>query len=536
MHKKITGHLILALIFFTMTLGQQYLFYYLSRLPIIWLTPGKHIAIFAFFVSATFIAPLKVRYFFLSFIFLLNYFQMAHLSYFGSQILPGEILLLFTQIHEIMGTVVVEKHHILLPLFLTLLPAVLGFFSLKRITSLYATKWMGVLFVLYLVYNPIRTFITGDTWGRHPSTRELGGMNLYLALSYFSGKLLPNKIINNKQNAKPNSSLELTLSDGVASEWDNVIFILGESLTPHHMSLYGYEFPTTPFLLTQKNNQNFFHTIGLSGGVSTDISVAFLMNMGFGDAGGIKAAKGEHCLFRLAKKKKFKTHFLSAQSSQQLHYISPYLCALSLNNYKSLEVISPETLNDQAADDKVLLRELKNVLDQNDRHFIVLHQRGSHGPWELRSNEKNRKFPHDNKVNHYNNSVVEFDLFFEELSKLLSHLSKKTLVLFVSDHGEAMGQEGKWGHGQLTRPAFEIPFIVMSFKKNLPEDVKKIPKYATHYNSTLLLMRELGFKPSHDFLALPKDYVIYGNDIDGFAGKAEILFKPDNTYDFKVID
>jgi len=30
--------------------------------------------------------------------------------------------------------------------------------------------------------------------------------------------------------------------------------------------------------------------------------------------------------------------------------------------------------------------------------------------------------------------------------------------------------------------------------------------------------------------------VIYGNDIDGFAGKAEILFKPDNTYDFKVID
>jgi glucan phosphoethanolaminetransferase (alkaline phosphatase superfamily) len=536
MKKKVFGHLILALIFFTTTLGQQYLFYYLAQIPIIWMPLVKYFGIFCFFFAGTFIGPQKIRYFFLSFIFLLNYFQMAHLSYFGTQILPGEILLLFTQIHEIMGTVAVEKHHILLPLFLTLLPAVVGYLSLKRITDLYLTKWMGLLFILYLIYNPVRTFVTGNTWGRQPSTRELGGMNLYLSLSYFSGKLLPHKFFKKSSQIKPNSSTELKLTDGFESDWDNIIFILGESLTPHHMSLYGYELPTTPYLLSQKDDQNFYHTIGLSGGVSTDISVAFLMNMGFGDAGGMKAAKGDHCLFRLAKKKNFRTHFLSAQSSQQLRYISPYLCASQLDQYKSLENISPETLNDQAADDRVLLKEVKKVLDQKNRHFIVLHQRGSHGPWELRSHEKNRRFPHDNKVNHYNNSVVEFDLFFEELSKMLSDLKQKTLVIYVSDHGEAMGQEGKWGHGQLIRPAFEIPFIIKSFQKDLPEDIKRIPKHFTHYNTTLLLIRELGFKPNHSIHILPKDYMIYGNDIDGFAGKAEISFKSDNTYDFKVID
>ncbi len=535
MVKKLKTHLTLTLIFLVMTLGQQYFFYLLKGIPIVWLPVGKYFGIFAFFFAATFIKSFFLRYFFLSFVLLLNFFQMAHLSYFGTQILPGEIYLLFSQFHEIQGVLLVEYQHVFMPLLFTAIPATLGYLALKKFKTSFESKVIGILFCIYLVYNPMRTFITGNTWGRQPSTRELAGMNVYLAFSYFSGRILPHKLTSSKIDNALNSSTSLVLTKSEESSWDKVIFILGESLTPHHMSLFGYEKPTTPFLAQEKKDPHFFHTIGLSSGVSTDIAVAFFLNLGFGEAGGLKAAKGQHCLFKLAKENNFKTHFLSIQSSQQLRYISPYLCSSSLDDYRSLEDLSPQTLDHQAADDKDLLPHLEKVVLEDSKNFIILHQRGSHGPWEMRSQVHNRRFPHTDKVNHYDNSIVEFDLFFKQLSTILKKSSKKILVVYASDHGEAMGQDGKWGHGQLIRPAFEIPVMIKSFNKELPQATKSLPKYIPHYNIALYLAQEIGHKPNQEITTPPKDFVIFGNDIDGFSGKSEILFNPNGTYDFKVV-
>ena len=533
MFKKLLGHFTLAMIFLVLTLGQQTLFYYLNGLPIVWLSFGKYLGVYAFLFAATFIRPYPLRYFFLSFVFLLNCFQMGHLSYFGTQILPNGIWLLLTQFDEIKGTLFVEYQHMLIPLIYTLIPAAIGWFALKKTKNLYGTKYLGILFCLYFIYNPVRTFITGNTWGRQPSTRELSGMNVYLSFSYFLGRILPYKIAQGSSHNVQNASTELKLTPA-QTEWDNIVVVLGESLTPHHMSLYGYEKPTTPFLLSQMEDQNFFHTIALSGGVSTDISVAFLLNMGFGEAGAMQASKGKHCFFKLAKEMKFTTHFISSQSAEQLRYIAPFLCASSLDDYKSLEDISPETADHQAADDKVLLPYLEKILSFDAKQFVVLHQRGSHGPWERRSTPANRLFPHDNKVGHYDNSVVEFDLFMKDLFTMLKNSKKKTLLLYLSDHGEEMGQDGRWGHGQLIRPAFEIPFMVQSFNHDLPAQTRMMPKYLPHYNISLYLAGVIGFAANQDFTQPVKDYVIFGNDIDGFAGKAKILFNPDGTYDFKV--
>lgn len=533
MIKKLSRHLLLALIFLVLTLCQQYLFYYVKGLPIVWLTLGKYLGVYAFLLAATFIRPYPVRYFFLSFVFLLNYFQMAHLSYFGTQILPNGMYLLITQWDEIAGTIFVEIQHILIPLIFTLVPAVIGWFALKKTKDLYGTKVIGILFALYFIYNPARTFITGNTWGRQPSTRELAGMNVYLSFSYFMGRILPAKIAQGSTAEVKNASTELILTPS-KPQWDNIVVVLGESLTPHHMSLFGYEKPTTPFLLSQIDDPNFFHTIALSGGVSTDISVAFLLNMGFGEAGALMASKGKHCVFKLAKEMQYTTHFMSSQSAEQLRYIAPFLCASSLDDYKSLEDISPETVDHQAADDKVLLPYLEKILAFDAKQFVIVHQRGSHGPWEKRSNIGNRRFPHDNKVGHYDNSIVEFDLFMQELFKLLAKNKKKTLMLYLSDHGEAMGQEGRWGHGQLIRPAFEIPLLIRAFNAELPPRTRMIPKYLPHYNISLFLAEAIGYTPDQDYITPVKDYVIFGNDIDGFAGKAAISFNPDGTYDFKV--
>lgn len=533
MFKKLLKHLSLAWIFLILTLGQQYLFYYVKEIPIVWLSFGKYLGTFAFLFVATFIRPYPLRYIFLSLVFLLNLVQMAHLSFYGTQILPNEFYLFISQFNEVQGTLLVELHHVWIPVLFTVVPAVLGWIAIKKTKDLYGTKVIGILFCLYFIYNPIRTMVTGNTWGRQPSTRELSGMNVYLAFSYFSGKILPHKIMRGTNVEIMNSSTELKLSEGT-SDWDNIIVILGESLTPHHMSLFGYEKPTTPYLLTQIENPNFFHTVALSGGVSTDIAVAFLLNMGFGEAGSLKAAKGANCLFKLAKEKKYTTHFLSIQSAEQLRYIAPYLCASSLDDYRTLEDLAPATTNHLAADDKDLLPHLETILSFDAKQFIIVHQRGSHAPWEMRSKFKNQVFPHDSKVNYYDNSVYEFDLFMKEFNQIVSATKKKTLVVYLSDHGEALGQEGNWGHGQLIRPSFEIPFIAESFNADLPPETRLLPKYITHYNLSLYLAKAIGFQPNQDIVKPVNDYVIFGNDIDGFAGKANVLFNPDGTYDFKV--
>ncbi|WPU65804.1 phosphoethanolamine transferase [Peredibacter starrii] len=534
MFKKLTHHLGLALVFFVLTLAQQYLFYWVKDIHIVWLTFGKYFGVFAILLAATFISNKFLRYLFLSFVMILNAFQMGHLSYYGTQLLPNEIYLLLTQFNEVQGTLLVELHHVFIPLLFTIVPCLLGWFAFKNSKELYKVKYLGLIFCLYFIYNPIRTFVTGNTWGRQPSTRELAGMNVYLAFSYFSGKILPHKLMGNNQLDAKSVSLDLKLQNERQAKWDKVIFILGESLTPNHMELFGYERSTTPFLKSISQDPNFFYSRALSSGVSTDIAVAFLLNMGFGPAGSIKAAKGEHCLFKLAKKQKYTTHFLSIQSAEQLRYIAPYLCAASLDEYKTLEDISPQTVNHQAALDRDLLPSLKAMLDKPEKQFIMLHQRGSHAPWELRFSPESNVFKGSNKVDHYDNSVVEFDTFMKEFHSIVKNSKQSVLVVYVSDHGEALGEGGNWGHGALIPASWEVPFLAMSFNAELPAEMKTVQKNVTHYNLSLLLSKELGYAINQDAIKPVENYVIFGNDIDGFAGQVEVQFKDDGLYDFKV--
>jgi glucan phosphoethanolaminetransferase (alkaline phosphatase superfamily) len=531
MLKKLIPHLLVAAGFFILTLAEQYIFYYAKGLQIIWLDAGKYLAFYLFFVIATFIKPNGLRLFFLSALFILGAFQLGHVSYFGTQVLPTELWLIFTQPGEINGVLLEELQHVLIPLGFLIVTSALAYLLYKKRPLNYGSKWVGIIFIIYAVYNPVRTYVTHNTWGRQPSTRELAGMNVYLSVSYFLGRILPFKLNKETGPESRNTSVHLAFTKGKPSEWQNIVFILGESLSPHHMSLFGYERPTTPFLDTLKDNPNFLYLEGLSGGVSTDISVAFFMNVGFGEAGAMKAAKGQHCLFKLAKDEGFETHFLSVQSAEQLRYIAPYLCAKSLDDYQALEDVSPETKDLMAADDRVLFPHFEKILaSSGKKKFIMLHQRGSHGPWAARSKPEDRKFPHDSKINHYDNSVVEFDLFMQKLYGVLEKTPGKTLVIYVSDHGEALGQNNRWGHGQLIRPAWEIPVLMMSFHAKLPESAKKLPKNTPHYNIALFLAEQMGLRPNMSPFTIPTDYVIYGNDIDGFAGSVSIQMKNDGTY------
>lgn len=114
--------------------------------------------------------------------------------------------------------------------------------------------------------------------------------------------------------------------------------------------------------------------------------------------------------------------------------------------------------------DQVLLNKLDEALANAERKdtVIVLHIIGSHGPtYFLRYPPEHRKFTPDCQrsdiqncsatelMNTYDNTILYTDYIISEVVKKLQHQQDKfdSAMLYLSDHGESLGEKGMYLHG-----------------------------------------------------------------------------------------
>ena len=113
--------------------------------------------------------------------------------------------------------------------------------------------------------------------------------------------------------------------------------------------------------------------------------------------------------------------------------------------------------------DEVLFHELANDIDKlNGDGLIVLHTIGSHGPtYYNRYPKEFRKFTptcdtneiqsctQEQLVNTYDNTVLYVDYIVDKAIKLLQSKQDKftTSLVYLSDHGESLGENGIYLHG-----------------------------------------------------------------------------------------
>jgi lipid A ethanolaminephosphotransferase len=132
--------------------------------------------------------------------------------------------------------------------------------------------------------------------------------------------------------------------------------------------------------------------------------------------------------------------------------------------------LSPD-LNSQFCDgeyclDEALLSPLADKLDNltHDNTLIVLHMMGSHGPTYF------RRFPQDKRpftpdcqrsdiqnctqqelINTYDNTIAYTDFVLSKVIEKLTELEQikgiETSMLYISDHGESLGEKGVYLHG-----------------------------------------------------------------------------------------
>lgn len=150
------------------------------------------------------------------------------------------------------------------------------------------------------------------------------------------------------------------------------------------------------------------------------------------------------------------------------------------------------SLNDH---DGKMLPFIKEIIPRSNKQFLVVHTSGSHWNYTARYPKEFEQFTPICNVkaktdasgcdkvalsNSYDNSILYTDFFLSSLIDLLK--DKNAFLLYVSDHGESLGENGYYGHGgSLIKEQTTVPLIVWvsnDFKLKHPESVESIKNYA----------------------------------------------------------
>jgi glucan phosphoethanolaminetransferase (alkaline phosphatase superfamily) len=462
-------------------------------------------------------------------ILFLGFLEMGVLSFYGTFIHPTMIWLFFGQPTEVTETAVTLGPRLAFPVALNVGAAGL-LVLLAKSFRFQNVVWrpMKWILALALIYAPIRTAVTGNTYGKQPPVHNMAFSNMYSSFSFFFGRTLPYKLTHKQAPAKLERYPVAEKNPKV-----NIVFILGESLRYHNLQLFGYEKETTPELIKLSNAGKLQFRKAISGGVLTDVAVPLLIN-NFQNRDPVPViVSQDRCLFRLAKENGFETSFYSAQTEIALQHIINYMCPTSIDHMQ-VAVDSDEDPSAAAkveVQDELLLSALDKV-DFSKPQFVMLHQRGSHSPYEKRYPKSSAKFPvqesdsyEQKMIKHYDNSVVFTDRILSELIKRIHERSRlPTYIVFTSDHGQALGEGNAWGHCFFNEYVFRVPFLYSSNRASPYDDmIKSWPEYIAHKDISNLLISMMGYSIPME-TALKREVFVMGADLDGLEGGMLVHF------------
>lgn len=231
------------------------------------------------------------------------------------------------------------------------------------------------------------------------------------------------------------------------------VLVLGETARAANFSLDGYARPTNPYL---SREAVFSFTNVHSCGTATAASVPCMFS-GFSreNYDPIKAEYTENVLDVLSHAG---VKVLWRNNNDGCKNVCKRVSSEDLSRLKLAELC-----NADACYDEILLYRLQAYVDQlaNDG-VIVLHQQGSHGPgYHLRYPPQFKAFSPECRqanlkdcsqqdvINAYDNTIVYTDFFLEKVIQFLKKNSAKydTALLYVSDHGESLGENNVYLHG-----------------------------------------------------------------------------------------
>ncbi len=231
-----------------------------------------------------------------------------------------------------------------------------------------------------------------------------------------------------------------------------VIFVVGETARADHFSLNGYSRETNP-QLSQQEILNFtqVHSCGTSTAVSVPCMFSVFPREDFSN----KKGKTYEGVLDVLQRAGIKVFWRDNNSDCK------GTCLRIPNDDVAKRRNSP-FCNERRCLDEVMLEDLQAYIDKLDGNaMIVLHADGSHGPEYFdrypESMERFKPVCRTNQlsscsteelVNVYDNTILYTDHFLDQVIELLKRNaeSRDTAMIYVSDHGESLGENGLYLH------------------------------------------------------------------------------------------
>jgi glucan phosphoethanolaminetransferase (alkaline phosphatase superfamily) len=251
----------------------------------------------------------------------------------------------------------------------------------------------------------------------------------------------------------------------------HIVLVIGESVRADHLSLNGYYRNTNPLLSQQENlisfnkvHTPFTFTAQSLPQILTDQSIDY------------KKEKNEFTsLFSVLNKASFATEWIGNQTLEKNYKDVIYSNKIEIIIDKMHSFLSFKKEKDMALLDYFSLDE-----SHIGNKISTLHMIGSHWYYNNRFGSEFENFKpitsskhlgsssKEAIINSYDNTIVYLDNFLNELIEKLKRSSKKTILIYISDHGETLGEDGKWLHAQ-KHSASMNPAMLVWFSDNFEE-------------------------------------------------------------------
>ncbi|HAI94780.1 MAG TPA: phosphoethanolamine transferase [Xanthomonadaceae bacterium] len=308
-----------------------------------------------------------------------------------------------------------------------------------------------------------------------------------------------------------------------------IVFVLGETARAANWGLDGYARQTTPQLAAMPDVINFPQV--RSCGTSTEVSVPCLFSPWGRHDYNEKTIRSHQSLLHVLNRAGVATLWRDNQSGCK--GVCEGLPFESLDNAKDAELCGTQ---EGRCYDEILIKGLQARLDEEAKdgkdRIVVLHQLGNHGPaYYLRYPAAFKRFTPTcdtedlgqcdpaHIVNAYDNALLYTDhLLADTIGMLKAQSGYDAAMIYVSDHGESLGEKGLFLHG--------VPYaIAPSEQTHVPMATWFSPGFAQSHGLDLACVRQRARQPaSHDNLfpsilgLLQVQTKVYDRRRDLFAG------------------
>lgn len=317
-------------------------------------------------------------------------------------------------------------------------------------------KRFGVVSSLTLLFMLILAFANASNWlWIDKNSKQLGG----LAMPWSYSVNISLYFIHDAQKNKK----EILLPDATIKDQEKsvVVLVIGESARKENFSLYGYPKKTNPLL---SKVENLYHFDATSCATYTTAGVKCILEH-----------EPTNDLYEILP------NYLYRNDVEVIWRTTNWgEPPVHIEKYQDRDVLKQKATVENTEYDEVLLAGLKEEIQASKKNkiLVILHTSTSHGP------TYNKKYPSKYEVfspvcnsvelancskeelmNAYDNTIVYTDYILNKVIEDLNQLTDyKSTMLFVSDHGESLGEKNLYMHGVpmsfAPKEQYEIPFIV----------------------------------------------------------------------------